>query len=227
MVSPLKENDMDMILDRGTARNNVMRNTYWLLALSLIPTILGAWTGLAIGFAAVGWVAFLVLLAVAFGLIFAINATKDSGWGVAWLLVFTGVMGFMLAPQLSYVLGRADGPSLIMLAAGSTAGIFGVMAFLSTVIKRDISGWGKFLFVGLLMLIVAIIANIFLALPALAITISVIAVGLFSAFLLYDLKQIVDGGETNYVSATLSIYLDLINIFSHLLSLFGLTSNDD
>ena len=218
---------MDLILEHGVSRSRVMRNTYWLLALSLIPTIIGAWSGLAIGFAAVGWIAFIALLVVAFGLIFAIKATQDSGWGVVWLMVFTGVMGFMLSPQLSFVLGRPDGASLVMMAAGSTAGIFGAMAFLSTVIKQDISGWGKFLFVGLLMLIVAMIANIFLALPALAITISVIAVGLFSAFLLYDLKQIVDGGETNYISATLSIYLDLINIFSHLLSLLGITSSDD
>lgn len=218
---------MDLTLGRDGVRNQVMRNTYWLLAASLIPTIGGAWLGLAIGFAASGMLPFLVTLAIAVGLIFAIKASQDSGWGVMWLLIFTGVMGFMMAPQLGQVLGRQNGAGLIALAAGSTAGIFAVMAVLSTTIKRDISGWGKFLFVGLIGLIVAMVANLFLQLPILSVVISAIAVMLFSAYLLFDLKQIVDGGETNYISATLSIYLDLVNIFSHLLSLFGVISNDD
>ena len=222
---------MDLTLERGYARNNVMRNTYWLLALSLVPTILGAYLGISLGFTALvagsPILSFLLFLVIAFAFIFGIHATKDSALGIVVLLGFTGFMGMVMSPMLNHYLNRSDGVQLIALAAGGTSAIFAGMAFLSTVIKRDISHWGKFLFIGLILLIVAMLANIFLQLTALALTISVIAVGLFSAYLLYDLKQVVDGGETNYITATLSIYLDLINIFQHLLQIFGIMSSND
>lgn len=130
-------------------------------------------------------------------------------------------MGIVLSPTIGIYLGRENGAKLIMLAAAGTTAIFFVTAFLATVIKRDISGWSKFLMVALLGIIVASVANIWLQLPILAMGISAIAVMLFSAFLLFDLKQVIDGGETNYVIATLNVYLDLLNIFQHLLSLLG------
>lgn len=219
----------DIVYQSSAAQNRVMRNTYWLLALSLIPTVLGAWAGVVLGIGAIftGILGFLLFMVIAFGLIFAIHATRNSALGVGLLLLFTAFMGLAMSPLIGAVLGKSNGPALISTAFGGTAAIFALMAVLSTVIKRDISGWSKFLFVGLLGLIVASVANIFLQLPVLAATLAAIAVMLFSAYLLFDLKRVVDGGETNYITATLSIYLDLINIFQNLLVLLGIFGDDD
>ncbi|MFA7681171.1 MAG: Bax inhibitor-1/YccA family protein [Pigmentiphaga sp.] len=212
------------------ARNKVLRNTYWLLALSLIPTVLGAALGLAAGFNQImgssPGLTTIVFLVGAFGLMFLIEKNKESAAGVGLLLLFTFFMGIMLSRLLGFVLGMSNGSSLIMLAFGGTAIVFGVMASLSSTIKRDLSGWSKWLIVGAVVLIVAAIANIFLQLPALVMTVSALAVVIFSAFLLVDLQRIVNGGETNYVSATLAVYLDLYNIFSGLLSLLGIFGGD-
>lgn len=213
------------------SRNRVLRNTYWLLALSMVPTMLGAWLGLGLGLvqvvAASPLSSLVLMVVVAFIFIFAIEMTKESGLGIAILMLFTLFMGAVLSPLISVILAKSNGVQLITLAAGGTGVIFALMAFLSSTIKRDISGWGKFLTVGLVLLIFGIVANMFLQITALALTISILAIGIFSAFLLFDLKRIVDGGETNYISATLAIYLDLFNIFQHLLSIFGLTSSND
>ncbi|MGB6053823.1 MAG: Bax inhibitor-1/YccA family protein [Burkholderiaceae bacterium] len=212
----------------GTAlavRNRVLRNTYWLLALSMLPTILGAWVGVQMNFslfAGSPMIGFLAFLAIAFGFIFAIEKTKTSGLGVAVLLGFTFFMGLMLSRLIGYVLGFSNGATLIMTAFGGTAAIFGVMASVATVSKRDFSGMGKWLFAGVLVILVAAAANIFLQLPALYLTISVVAIGIFSAYILYDVQRVINGGETNYISATLAIYLDLYNIFANLLSLLGI-----
>ncbi|HJV60451.1 MAG TPA: Bax inhibitor-1 family protein [Albitalea sp.] len=206
-------------------RNRVLRNTYWLLALSLVPTVLGAWlgvsTGLMVGKGA-GLMGIVFLLG-AIGFIFAIEKTKNSSAGVAVLLGFTFFMGLMLSGLLAYVLGSyRNGASLIMMAFGGTAGVFFAMASLATVIKRDLSSLGKFLFVGLVVLIVASLINLFVHSSAMMMALSVIAIGLFSAFVLYDVKRVLDGGETNYITATLSIYLDLYNVFQNLLALLGI-----
>ena len=209
-------------------RNRVLRNTYWLLALSLVPTVLGAWVGVSTGIVSTmgpGLFA-IVFLAGAFGFMFAIEKTKESGAGVAVLLAFTFFMGVMLARLLGFVLGFRNGASLIMTAFGGTAGVFFAIAALASVIKRDLSNMGKFLFVGVLLLLVAGIVNIFVQSSALMLTLSVIAIGLFSAFMLFDIKRIIDGGETNYISATLAIYLDLYNIFQNLLVLLGVFGGD-
>ncbi len=207
-------------------RNRVLRNTYWLLALSMIPTVLGAWAGIAFNVAGTmgarpGMTA-IVFLVGAFGLMFAIQKYRDSGIGVALLLVFTFFMGVMLSRLLAYVLGFSNGVSLITIAFGGTAAIFGVMATVATVSKRDFSGLGKWLMVGAVIILVAALANIFLQLPALMLTISVLAIGIFSAFMLYDVQRVINGGETNYVSATLAIYLDIYNVFSNLLAILGI-----
>lgn len=205
-------------------RNRVLRNTYWLLALSMVPTVLGAWIGVTTGITrAMGpGMSAIVFLAGAFGLIFAIEKTKNSAAGVPVLLGFTFFMGLMLSRLIGVVLGMQNGAGLIMTAFAGTGAIFFGMATLSTVIKRDLSSMGKFLFVGLIMLIVAGIANIFLQSSAMMITLSVLAIGIFSAFIIYDLKRVKDGLETNYISATLTIYLDLYNIFQSLLSILGI-----
>lgn len=205
-------------------RNRVLRNTYWLLALSLVPTVLGAWIGVSTGIMAtmgVGMSA-IVFLGGAFAFMFAIEKTKESTTGVYMLLGFTFFMGLMLSRLLSVILGFSNGASLIMTAFGGTAVVFLAMASLATVIKRDLTNMGKFLFVGAVMLLVAGLVNIFLQSSALMLTLSVIAIGLFSAFMLFDLKRIIDGGETNYISATLAIYLDLYNVFQSLLAILGI-----
>jgi modulator of FtsH protease len=208
------------------AQNRVLRNTYLLLALSMVPTILGAWLGVQFKFtffAGSPAIGFVLFLAIAFGFFYGIEKTKNSGWGVALLLGFTFFMGLMLSRLLGVVLGFSNGVSLITLAFGGTAAIFATMATLATTIKRDLAPLGKFLFVGMIMLLVAAFANIFLQIPGLMIAISLIAIGIFSAFMLYDVNRIVTGGETNYVTATLAIYLDVYNVFANLLALLGIT----
>ena len=215
--------------DVAVARNRVLRNTYWLLAISMIPTVLGAWLGVQFKFsffAGSPFMGMIVFLAVAFGFFYAIEKTKNSGLGVVLLLGFTFFMGLMLSRLISNILGFSNGPALIMTAFGGTATILGVMASVATVTKRDFSGMGKWLFVGVLVILVAAMANIWLQLPALQLTISVVAIGIFSAFILYDVQRIVNGGETNYVTATLSLYLSVYNIFANLLSLLGIFGGD-
>ncbi|MCY1166257.1 MAG: Bax inhibitor-1 family protein [Pseudomonadota bacterium] len=205
-------------------RNKVLRNTYWLLALSLLPTVLGAWLGVATGItrSLTGGLGMIVFLAGAFGLIFAIEKTKNSAMGVPVLLGFTFFMGLMLSRMIAIVLGFSNGASLVMTAFAGTAGVMVVMASVATVIKRDISGMGKWLFAGVLVLVVASIINIFVASTMGMAVISTLAIAIFSAYLLYDLKRVIDGGETNYISATLAIYLDLFNIFQSMLALLGI-----
>ena len=203
-------------------RNRVLRNTYWLLALSLVPTVLGAWVGVATGVVAqLGTGATLLLFfGGAFGFMFAIEKTKDSAAGVGVLLAFTFFMGLMMSRLLAYVLGYKNGTGLIMTAFGGTAGVFFAVASLATVIKRDLSSMGKFLFVGALAIIIGGVLNaLFFQSGPMMLAISVMAIGIFSAFMLYDIKQVIDGGETNYITATLRIYLDLVNVFQNLLLL--------
>ena len=209
-------------------RNRVLRNTYWLLALSMLPTVLGAWIGVSTGVVAtlgVGMSA-IVFLGGAFAFMFAIEKTKNSAAGVPVLLAFTFFMGLMLSRMLSFVLGLSNGAGLIMMAFAGTGAIFFGMAVLSTVIKRDLSTMGKFLFIGAIMVLVAGIANIWLQSSALMITLSVLVIGIFSAFIVYDLQRVKNGLESNYITATLGVYLSLYNVFSALLSIFGLTSRE-
>ncbi len=207
-----------------TERNKVLRNTYWLLALSLLPTVLGAWIGVATGITAslTGFLGLIVFLGGAFGFIYAIEKTKNSAAGVPVLLGFTFFMGLMLSRLIAMVLGFKNGSDLVMTAFAGTAGVFFVMASLATVIKRDLSGMGKWLFVGAIVLMVGGIINVFVGSSTGMIVISMLAIGIFSAYMLYDIKQIIDGGETNYISATLALYLDILNVFQSLLALLGI-----
>ena len=213
-------------------QTRVLRNTYWLLALSLVPTVLGAWIGIATGFntlfRASPMLSVVLFLGISFGFIFGIEKTKNSGMGVVLLLAFTFFMGLWLSRLLGFILGMGNGASLIAMAFGGTAIIFATMATLATTIKRDLAPLGKFLFVGAVMLMIAAVANVFLQLPVMMIVISLLAIGIFSAFMLFDVNRIVTGGETNYVSATLALYLDLYNVFANLLAILGITggSND-
>ena len=209
-------------------RQRVLRNTYALLALSMVPTVLGAWMGVAMGGFSLGGplVSFIAFMAIAFGFFFAIEKFKNSGVGVLLLLGFTFFMGLMLSRIIGMVLGFSNGSELIMTAFAGTAGVFFVMASLATVIKRDLSGMGKWLFVGAMVIVVGAVINVFVGSTAGMMAISVAAIGVFSVYMLYDLKRILDGGETNYISATLALYLDLFNVFQSLLMLLGIMGGD-
>ena len=214
----------------GAQRQRVLRNTYALLALSMVPTVIGAWLGVSMGFSFFSGsplIGFGVFMAVAFGFFFAIEKFKNSGVGVLLLLGFTFFMGLMLSRLIGAVLGLSNGAQLIGFAFGGTAVVFGAMATLASTIKRDLSGMGKWLFVGALVVLVAAVANIWLQMPALMLAVSALMVGIFSAYILYDLKRVMDGGETNYVTATLAIYLDLYNVFTALLQLLGVLGGSD
>jgi modulator of FtsH protease len=210
-------------------RNRVLRNTYWLLALSMVPTVLGAWIGVATGIsrAMSPMVGLVVFMAGAFGFMYLIEKNKNSAAGVPLLLAFTFFMGLMLSRLVGSVLGLANGASLIMTAFAGTGAIFLAMASLSSVIKRDLGAMGKFLFIGAIGLLVVGIANIFMQSTALMMALQVLAIGIFSGFILYDLKRVQDGEETNYITATLGVYLSIYNVFQSLLSLLGIFGSRD
>ncbi|HNY46523.1 MAG TPA: Bax inhibitor-1 family protein [Casimicrobium sp.] len=212
----------------ASSQNRVLRNTYMLLAASMVPTVIGAVLGVSIGFKGFGpwWMNFMILMGAVMAFSYGIERTKNSGAGVAVLLAFTLFMGFWLSVLLGRVLALKDGATLIAYAFGGTALIFAGMATIASTIKTQLTGMGKFLWIGFCVILLAAIGGIVLQMPALMIACSVLFIGLFSAWIVYDINQIMTGGETNYVTATLSIYINLFNVFSNLLSLLGLTSND-
>jgi modulator of FtsH protease len=200
----------------STEPQRVLRNTYALLALSMVPTVIGALVSTVIG---ISGLTALICFGVAFCLMFAVQRYKDSGVGVVLMLTFTLFMGVTLGPLLQYALRFSNGGSLIALAAGGTGIIFLTLASIAATTKRDFSKLGSFLFAGVILILVAGIANMFLHLPVLALAISAVAVMVFSALIMFDINRIVHGGETNYVTATLAVYLDIFNIFVNLLQL--------
>jgi modulator of FtsH protease len=206
----------------------VLRNTYLLLALTMVPTVLGAAIGiqLAPAMMASPIITVVLMLGSVIGLQFGIAHYRNSGMGVALLLLMTGLVGLFLGPLLNVALSMRNGMQLVGYAAVGTGAIFLAMATIATTTKRDFSFMGKFLFVGMIALLVAMLANMFLQIPALALTISTLVIVVFSLFLLYDLNRIVRGGETNYVMATTGVYLSLLNIFSSLLQILLALSGD-
>lgn len=212
-------------------QNRVLRNTYMLLGLSMIPTVLGALLGIQMHFSLMAGsplISFLLFMGIAFGFMWGIEKNKNSSLGVALLLAFTFFMGLMLSRLLQVALGFSNGGSMIAMAAGGTGAIFFTLSTIAASSKRDFSGMGKFLFVGMIVVLLAAVANIFFHIPALSLTIAAAVVAIFSAYILYDISRIVQGGETNYVSATLAVYLDLYNVFVGLLQLImALTGERD
>jgi modulator of FtsH protease len=207
----------------GMEQHRVLRNTYWLLALSLLPTVLGAWVGVSTGIMqfmlhSPGLSAILFLVG-AYALMAGIHATRNSSTGVFLLLGFTFFMGLMLSNLIGFALGFRNGAGLIMTAFGGTAGVFFGMATLATVVKRDLSGLARFLMVGAIIVVVAALINAFVQSTAAMLAISVAVMAIFSLFIMIDIKRVLDGGETNYVMATLAIYLDLYNVFQSMLML--------
>lgn len=205
--------------DVAAQRNKVLRNTYMLLALTMIPTALGATLGMSLHFMMSPLWGMLLFFGVSFGFFFAIEKTKESAAGVVLLLAWTGFMGLWLSQYLQFAMRFSNGATMIAMAAGGTAAIFGTLATIATVTKKDFSFMGKFLMIGLVLGLLATVANIFFQIPALSLALSVIFVLIFSAYILYDVSNIVNGGETNYITATLNLYLDIYNLFISLLNI--------
>ncbi|HEY9191259.1 MAG TPA: Bax inhibitor-1/YccA family protein [Methyloversatilis sp.] len=215
----------------STGQNRVLRNTYLMLAVSMVPTLLGALVGIQMRFslfAGSPLISFLVFMGIAWGFMWGIERNKNSGLGVALLLGFTFFMGLMLSRVLQVALGFSNGGSIIAMAAGGTAVTFFVLSSIASSTKRDFSNMGTFLTVGMVVILLAIVANIFLEMPGLSLAISAGVVLISAAWMLYDVQRIVRGGETNYVSASLSVYLNLYNMFISLLNLLmALTGQRD
>jgi len=216
--------------DFALQQHRVLRNTYMLLALTLIPTIIGAAIGTNIDVSFMRTspiVSFFAILAVFYGWIYAIERNKESALGVVLLLGFTLFLGLLLGPLLQRVLGFNNGTELVMMAAGGTAAVFFVMAGIASSTKRDFSGMGNFLMVGAVIIMLAVVANVFLASPMLYVVVLGAFVLFSSLMILWQVNAIVRGGETNYVSATLTLYISIYNLFSSLLQLLGLGGSND
>ncbi len=210
-------------------QQRILRNTYLLLALSLVPTGIGALIGVNLNFGfmrASPIVSSLALLAIIYGMFFAIEKNRNSGLGVALLLGLTFFLGVILGPLLQVAFDLRNGGQLIALAAGGTATVFFTMAGIATVTRRDFGFMGNFLAVGCIVVMLAVLANIFIASPVLHLTICAVFVLLCSAIILWQVSQIVHGGETNYVSATLTLYMSIYNLFSTLLQLLMAFTGD-
>ena len=211
-------------IESALSTNKVLKNTYMLLGMTLLFSAATAGISMAMG---LGQGAALILMLVGFGLLFVVNRTADSSKGLLAIFAFTGVMGASIGPMLNYYLAMPNGPSLVMQALGGTAVVFFGLSAYALTTRKDFSYMGGFLMVGLLVAVVAMIANIFLAIPALSLTISAAVVMIMSGLILFDTSRIINGGETNYIRATVSLYLDIYNLFIHLLHLLTALSGDD
>ena len=211
-------------LESALSTNKVLKNTYMLLGMTLLFSTVTAGISMSIG---LGHGAGLMLALVGFGLLFVVNKTADSSKGLIAIFAFTGVMGASIGPMLNYYLSMPGGPALVMQALGATAVVFFGLSAYALTTRKDFSYMGGFLMVGLLVAVVAMIANIFLNIPALSLTISAAVVMIMSGLILFDTSRIINGGETNYIRATVSLYLDIYNLFIHLLHLMTALSGDD
>ena len=224
-LQPIRTGNSIPAQDYAVRQHRVLRNTYWLLALSLVPTVIGAaiGTNLDLGFMRTSPIlSFFAVLAIFYGWIFAIERNRNSPLGVGLLLGFTLFMGLLLGPLFQRVLGFSNGIQLVMLAAGGTAAVFFTMAGIASTTKRDLSGLGNFLAVGAIVIMLGVIGNVFFASPV-AHLVLVAAFVLFSSLvILWQINAIVRGGETNYVSATLQLYVAAYNLFTSLLQLLGI-----
>jgi len=216
--------------DVAAQQNKVLRNTYLLLAVSLIPTVIGAAVGTNfINFSFMRSspiMSVIIMMAVFYGWIFMIEKNRNSALGVGLLLGFTAFMGLLLAPLLQTILSLRNGGQLVMMAAGGTATVFFVLSGIASTTKRDFSFLNKFLLVGFVVIMLAVVAQIFLQSPLMQLVLCGAFIIFSSAVILFQINAIVRGGETNYVSATLSLYVSLYNIFSSLLQILGVTSGD-
>ena len=211
-------------MDSVLATNKVLKNTYMLLGLTLAFSALCAGISMAMG---LPQGAALLLTLVGFGLLFVVNKTADSSKGLIMIFAFTGVMGASIGPMLNYYLSMPNGPGLVMQALGGTALVFFGLSAYALTTHKDFSYKGGFLIVGLLVAIVASIANIFMGIPAVSLAISAAIVMIMSGLILFDTSRIINGGETNYIRATVGLYLSIYNLFIHMLHLLTALGGDD
>lgn len=204
--------------------NKVLKNTYMLLSMTLAFSAVTAGISMSMG---LPHGAALIMTLAAFGLLFVVNKKADQASGIYWIFAFTGLMGASLGPMLNHYAAMPGGPSLIMQALGGTALIFFALSGYALTSKKDFSFMGGFLMVGLIVALVAGIANIFFQIPALSLAVSAAVIMIMSGLILFDTSRIIHGGETNYIRATVSLYLNIYNIFVHLLSLLGVFGSDD
>ncbi len=216
--------DVDTAMESVVSTNKVLRNTYMLLGMTLMFSALCAGASMVLGFPPMP---LFVSLALMLGLLFLVNATANSAWGIVSVFLFTGFFGAMLGPMLSAYAAMPGGPALVLQALGGTAVVFFGLSAYALTTRKDFSYMGGFLMVGLIVAIVAMIANIFLNIPALSLTISAAVVMIMSGLILVDTSRIINGGETNYIRATVSLYLNIYNLFIHLLHLLTALSGDD
>jgi modulator of FtsH protease len=217
-------NISDTGIESALSTNKVLKNTYMLLGMTLVFSTITASLSMAMG---LGQGAAMILMLVGFGLLFVVNRTADSSKGIIAIFAFTGVMGASIGPMLNHYLAMPNGPSLVMQALGGTAVVFFGLSAYALTTRKDFSYMGGFLMVGLLVAVVAMIANIFLNIPALSLTISAAVVLIMSGMILFDTSRIINGGETNYIRATVALYLDIYNLFIHLLHLLTAFGGDD
>ena len=211
-------------IESALSTNKVLKNTYMLLGMTLVLSAVTAGMSMAMGLSQ-GMA--MILMLVGFGLLFVVHKMADTSKGNIAIFAFAGVMGASIGPMLNHYLAMTGGPALVMQALGGTAVVFFGLSAYALTTRKDFSYMGGFLMVGLLVAVVAMIANIFLAIPALSLTISAAVVMIMSGLILFDTSRIINGGETNYIRATVSLYLDIFNLFIHLLSLLSVFSGDD
>lgn len=216
--------DVDTAMSAAVSTNKVLRNTYMLLGMTLLFSAMTAGVSMAVG---LGQGAALILTLVGFGLLFVVNRTADSSKGLLAIFAFTGVMGASLGPMLNFYLAMPGGPALVLQALAGTAVVFFGLSAYALTTRKDFSFMGGFLMIGLIVAVVAMIANIFLAIPALSLTISAAVVMIMSGLILFDTSRIINGGETNYIRATVGLYLNIYNLFIHILHLLTALSGDD
>jgi modulator of FtsH protease len=216
--------DVNTAVDAAVSTNKVLRNTYMLLGMTLMFSAFTAGVSMALG---LSHMMAMVLMLVGFGLLFVVNRMADSSKGLLAIFAFTGVMGASLGPMLSYYLSMPGGPALVLQALGGTAVVFFGLSAYALTTRKDFSFMGGFLMVGLIVALIAMVANIFLGIPALSLTISAAVVMIMSGLILFDTSRIIHGGETNYIRATVGLYLNVYNLFVHLLSLLTALSGDD
>jgi len=224
-MQPVQANVPSHAQERVLEQHKVLRNTYLLLAITLVPTAIGAVIGTNLNLSFLRSnpiVSFFVILAVFYGWIWAIERNRNSGLGVGLLLGFTFFLGLLLGPLFQSVLGLRNGAQLVMLAAGGTAAVFLGLSAVATTTTRDFSRLGSFLFIGVIVIMLAVVANVFFASPVLQLAILAAFILFSSLLILWQLNSIVRGGETNYVSATLTLYVAIYNLFSSLLQLLGI-----
>lgn len=211
-------------LSSGVEINSVLRSTYLLLSMTLVWSAFTAYLGTQVAFSLP---LFLGAVIGGFIALFATLALRNSGWGLVGIFAFTGLEGFTLGPVLSHYLGMANGGTIVATAAGLTAAVFLALSFYALVSRKDFSFLGGMLFVGLIALLLASLVALFFPIPALHLTLSVIGVLIFSGYVLYDTSEIIRGGETSCIVATVSLYLDILNLFLNLLRIVGFLSGDD